>query len=190
MLIRSLRYIEPVSSFRTTFAYTNITHILAGRIVAKAQDAADWNALLQSEILDPLGMEDTTYSAAAIASAVNHVKGHRYTADGSIEVPFQQLAPYQVDGAGDMNSNIEDMAKWVSLQLAGGTTPNGRRIVSAENLAYTHMPKVAASATVSYALGWIVQQTPNGAVVWHNGGVAGFGAMVLLQLDRKLGMQL
>src|SRR5262245_915642 len=40
-LIRSLRYIEPVSSFRTTFAYTNITHILAGRIVAKAQGAAD-----------------------------------------------------------------------------------------------------------------------------------------------------
>ena len=187
-LIRSLRYIEPVSSFRTTFAYTNITHILAGRIVAKAQGVADWNALLQSEILDPLGMEDTTYSAAAIASAANHAEGHRYTADGSIEVPFQQLAPYQVDGAGDMNSNIEDMAKWVSLQLAGGTTPNGRRIVSAENLTYTHMPKVAASATVSYALGWIVQQTPNGAVIWHNGGVAGFGAMVLLQLDRKLGI--
>src|ERR1700729_2549855 len=35
-LIRSLRYVEPVSSFRSTFAYTNITHILAGRIVAKA----------------------------------------------------------------------------------------------------------------------------------------------------------
>ena len=30
-LIRSLRLVEPVSSFRSTFAYTNITHILAGR---------------------------------------------------------------------------------------------------------------------------------------------------------------
>ena len=29
-LIRSLRYVDPVSSFRTTFAYTNITHTLAG----------------------------------------------------------------------------------------------------------------------------------------------------------------
>ncbi|NNC09993.1 beta-lactamase family protein, partial [Corallococcus exiguus] len=26
-LIRSLRYVEPVSSFRSTFAYTNITHM-------------------------------------------------------------------------------------------------------------------------------------------------------------------
>ena len=48
-MIRSLRYVEPVSSFRSTFAYTNITHILAGRIVAKAEGAADWNAVLASE---------------------------------------------------------------------------------------------------------------------------------------------
>jgi CubicO group peptidase (beta-lactamase class C family) len=42
-LIRSLRHVEPVSSFRSTFAYTNITHLLAGRIVAKAAGSADWN---------------------------------------------------------------------------------------------------------------------------------------------------
>src|SRR5262249_11327128 len=42
-LIRSLRNVEPVSSFRTTFAYTNITHLLASRIVAKAAGAPTWN---------------------------------------------------------------------------------------------------------------------------------------------------
>jgi len=36
--IRSLRYVNPVSSFRSTFAYTNTTHILAGRIVARAEE--------------------------------------------------------------------------------------------------------------------------------------------------------
>ena len=46
-LIRSLRHVEPVSSFRTTFAYTNITHMLAGRIVAKAAGAPDWNVVLR-----------------------------------------------------------------------------------------------------------------------------------------------
>ena len=65
-LIRSLRYVEPVSSFRSTFAYTNVTHILAGRIVAKVDGAKDWNAVLQKEILDPLGMKETTYSAEAM----------------------------------------------------------------------------------------------------------------------------
>ena len=186
-LIRSLRYVEPVSSFRSTFAYTNITHILAGRIVAKAEGAADWNAVLQSEILDPLGMKDSTYTDAAITAAADHAQGCRYTADGCIEVPFADF-PYDYDGAGDINSNVDDMAKWVSLQLAGGTTSDGKRIVSAENLAYTHMPKVAISDKASYALGWIVTQSPNGTIVWHNGGTLGFGSMVVLQLDRKLGV--
>jgi hypothetical protein len=40
-LIRSLRHVEPVSTFRTTFAYTNITHLQAGRVVAQAAGAAD-----------------------------------------------------------------------------------------------------------------------------------------------------
>lgn len=187
-LIRSLRYVEPVSSFRTTFAYTNITHILAGRIVAKAEGAADWNDVLQKDILDPLHMKDTTYSATAITAAANHAQGYRYTANGSIEVPLRQPFPYEFDGAGDINSNIAEMSRWVSLQLADGTTSEGRRIVSAENLAYTHTPKVAINDKVSYALGWIVQQTPNGNIIWHNGGTHSFGSMVALQLDRKLGI--
>jgi hypothetical protein len=186
-LIHSLRYVEPVSSFRTTFAYTNITHILAGRIVAKAEGAADWNAVLQTDILDPLGMKDSTYSAAAITSAANHAQGYRYTAEGSVEVPFEN-SPYNYDGAGDINSNIEDMAKWVTLQLGGGMTTDGKRIVSTDNLGYTHTPKVAISDKASYALGWVIQQTPNGSIVQHNGGTGGFGAMVILQLDRKLGI--
>ena len=53
----------------------------------------------------------------------------------------------------------------------------GKRIVSPENLAYTHTPKVAVDDKVSYALGWLVQQTPNGSIIWHNGGTFGFGAM-------------
>ncbi len=41
-LINSLRNVEPVSSFRTTFAYTNITHLLASRIVAQAAGVSEW----------------------------------------------------------------------------------------------------------------------------------------------------
>jgi CubicO group peptidase (beta-lactamase class C family) len=137
-LVRSLRYVAPASSFRSSFAYTNITHILAGRILARVQEAADWSAVLQGEILDPLGMKDTSIRAGAIVAAANHAEGFRFTPDGSIMVPFSELIPYGFDGAGAINSNIADMSKWVSLQLAGGTTPDGRRIISSEGLVPTH----------------------------------------------------
>ncbi|QRM30367.1 serine hydrolase [Microvirga sp. VF16] len=186
-LIRSLRYVEPVSSFRSTFAYTNITHLLAGRVVAKAAGAADGDTVLRQELLEPLGMTNSSYTAEAIEAAANHAKGHRWTPDGTIEAPFTQLFPYDFGGAGDINSTIDDMACWVRLQLGNGTF-EGRRIVSPESLAFTRTPKVAISDKLFYALGWIIQQTPNGNIVWHNGGTAAFGAYVGMVPDKNIGV--
>ncbi|HET6887147.1 MAG TPA: serine hydrolase [Candidatus Udaeobacter sp.] len=176
-MIRSLRNVDPVSSFRSTFAYTNITHVLAGRIVAKAAGTADWNTFLRQELLAPLGMKDSSYTADGIAAAPNHAEGYRWTPEGTVAVPFTQLFPYDFGGAGDINSTIEDTARWVRLQLSNGTF-EGRRFVSPENLAQTRTPKVALNDKVSYALGWVVQQTPKGNIIWHNGGTTSFGAYI------------
>jgi CubicO group peptidase (beta-lactamase class C family) len=186
-LIRSLRNVEPVSSFRTTFAYTNITHLLASRIVAKAAGAPDWNAVLQKELLDPLGMKDSTYTVEGIQAAPDHANGFRWTPQGSIEVPFTSIFPYHLKGAGDINTNVEDMARWIRLQLGNGAF-EGRPIVSPENLAYTHRPMVAASEQASYAMGWYVYATPNGNILWHDGDALSFGSFVGLVPDRNVGI--
>jgi CubicO group peptidase (beta-lactamase class C family) len=102
-MIRSLRHVEPVSSFRTTFAYTNLTHVVAGRVVAKTAGEPDWNAVLARELLGQLGMTDSSYTAEAIKAAANHADGYRWTPEGTIEVPFIQF-PYIFGGAGDINS--------------------------------------------------------------------------------------
>jgi len=186
-LIRSLRYVEPVSSFRTTYAYTNITHLLASRIVATAAGAPDWSVVLQKELLDPLGMRDSTYTAEAIEAAANHANGHRWTPEGTVEVPFTPIFPYPLAGTGMINSNIEDMARWVRMQLNNGAF-DGRRIVSSENLAYTRMPKVALTDKVSYLLGWYNWLTPNGNILWHDGDALSFGSFVALVPDKNIGI--
>ncbi|MCB1485879.1 MAG: beta-lactamase family protein [Bauldia sp.] len=186
-MIRSLRYVDPVSSFRTTFAYTNITHLIAGDIVAAAEGAADWFAVLQEELLDPLGMDHTTYTAAAMNAAPNHATGHRYQADGSVEIPFDQFFPYDFAGAGAINSSIEQLVPWIRLLLNEGML-DGKTIVSKQNLHTTWMPRVALADTVAYANGWILMATPNGTVTWHNGGTDGFGAFVGINLSRRIGV--
>jgi CubicO group peptidase (beta-lactamase class C family) len=90
---------------------------MAGRVVAKAEGAADWNAVLREELLDRLGMKHSSYTAEAIKAAPNHAEGYRYAPDGRVEVPFTQFFPYNFGGAGDINSDIEDMAHWVRLHL-------------------------------------------------------------------------
>jgi CubicO group peptidase (beta-lactamase class C family) len=62
-------------------------------------------------------MKDSSYTAAAIEAATNHAQGYRWSPEGTTEVPFTQLFPYDFGGAGDINFTIEDMARWVRLQL-------------------------------------------------------------------------
>ncbi len=102
-----------------------------------------------------------------------------------MEVPFTPVFPYDFDGAGDINSTIEDASRWLRFQLGNGLF-EGRRIVSAANLTVTHTPKVAMSDKVAYAMGWVVQQTPNGTIVWHNGGTSAFGAYFGLLLEKDV----
>jgi hypothetical protein len=154
-----------------------VTHLIAGRIAAKALGAPDWPALARREIVEPLGMRDTSFTAEAIARAGDHALGHRWTPNGSVAIPFTPLFPYPFGPAGDINSSVEDCARWVQLQLGNGSLA-GRRLVSAENLAVTRTPKVSISEEVAYAMGWIVADTPNGRALWHNGGTDGFGAQI------------
>lgn len=186
-LMHSLRFVEPRTSFRSTFTYTNITHLFAGRIAARALGAADWPSLARREIIDPLGMRDTSFTPEAIEQAPDHAAGHRWTPKGSVEIPFDFADPYVFGPAGDINSTVDDCARWLRLQLGDGVF-DGHRLVSADNLAVTRTPKVAIGETVSYAMGWVISGTPHGRVVWHNGGTGGFGAMIGFAPARHIGV--
>jgi CubicO group peptidase (beta-lactamase class C family) len=176
-MIRSLRFVEPATSFRGAFTYTNITHLIAERILVAALGAADWSELAMREIVTPLGMRDASFTAEAIERAADHAVGHRWTPGGSREIAFSPLFPYPAGPAGDINATVEDCAQWLRLQLGNGQFA-GRRLVSAENLAATRTARVSISESSAYAMGWIVTDTPNGRVVWHNGGTPGFGAHI------------
>jgi CubicO group peptidase (beta-lactamase class C family) len=186
-MIRSLRFVEPRTSFRSTFTYTNVTHLEAGRLVARAQGAPSWEEALRRAIFEPLGMSDSSANAAAIEASANHAVGHRWTPEGTVEVPFTDLFPYNVDGAGAINSTIEDMARWLRLQLGNGAL-EGKRIVSPESLAATRTARIGLDENNAYAMGWVLQSTSNGEIIWHNGGTLSFGAFVGFLPARDVGI--
>jgi CubicO group peptidase (beta-lactamase class C family) len=186
-LMHSLRFVRPRTSFRSTFSYINITHLFAGRIVVQALGAADWPALARREILEPLDMRDTSFTAEAITKAPNHAVGHRWSAKGSVEILFDPIFPYVFGPAGDINSTLEDCARWLRLQIDDGVF-DGHRLVSEKNLAVTRTPKIAISETSSYAMGWFIDDKPSGRVVWHEGGTNGFGAVIGFLPKEKVGI--
>lgn len=186
-MILSLRDAPQVGIFRSEFSYLNIPHMVAGKILAGTSGVAAWPEVLKKGILDPLGMAATSWTPEAIERAPDHAVGHRATDGGPVAIPFHPSFPYGFGPAGALNSNLADMSRWLRMQLARGMFGEAV-IVSEANLDVTWTPRVAMSERVSYALGWVVSATPNGRVIWHNGGTTGFGAHVGFVPDRDLGV--
>ncbi|MGH7101196.1 MAG: serine hydrolase, partial [Acetobacteraceae bacterium] len=194
--VAALRHAEPVTSFRTAFAYQNILHLVAGRIVARAAGAKDWPEALHRLILAPLGMSETNTSIAALKSAANHATGHvwfdRKMWQPPIDPGFENAGP-----AGAMNSTVADLIPWLRLLIGRGSI-DGRRIISEANLTETWRPLVAIpeapgklvefpAAWSAYASGWIFRLTEGGPVIWHNGGTGQFRSHIGFVPGQRVG---
>ncbi len=179
-IVTALRHIAPVSSFRAQFGYQNITHQVAGRIVARLAGVPRWQDAVAKLIFEPLGMSSTSTSAEALLAAPNRATGHLLFADKLTPVPPIPELPYTPGPAGGMNSSVNDMTKWLRLQIGRGTFA-GTRLLGAHALEATWKPQVNLdpkdgfpSVWQGYASGWIVRQTAGGVAIWHNGGTLTF----------------
>lgn len=185
-MVEAVRHVVPVTSFRAAFGYQNVMHLIAERVVMAASGAPSWEALLREALLGPLGMSATSNTAEAIEANPDHATGHS-RAGGSVHpIPFDP-AFYEVGAAGNINSNIVDMSRWLRLQINRGEI-DGKRIVGEAALTETWKPRVAVSDTAAYATGLVTQWGPAGRLVWHNGGTTGFATYMGFDPDRRFGI--
>jgi CubicO group peptidase (beta-lactamase class C family) len=161
--------------------------MIAGKILADTYGVPSWSEVVKKGILDPLGMSSTSWTPEAIEKAPDHAVGHRANSGDPVAVPFHASFPYGFGPAGALNSNLADVSRWLRMQLGRGVFGE-TVIVSEANLDVTWTPRVSMSERVSYALGWVVTATPNGRVIWHNGGTTGFGVHVGFVPDRDVGI--
>lgn len=196
--VDALGYLEPVSSFRSEFAYQNIPHYIAGEIVADKTGAASWNEAVGPLLFDRLEMTSTGTDVDTISRAQDTTRGHT-TAEGQLrESPYFGGEP---QGAGSIVSNLSDMSKWIGMHLAGGGGPRGE-VVSTDALEETYRVRVpvidpyyseqmgmgAGRRDIGYATGWFVHSLPEGRVIEHGGNTYGYNSAVMFDADRGVGL--
>ncbi|MFA5168249.1 MAG: serine hydrolase [Candidatus Omnitrophota bacterium] len=188
----SLRFIKPVTSFRSEFAYVNNLFLVAAEAVEK-HTGKSWEENVTERIFKPLGMKDSSTGAEPLMRSQNAATGHSLERDEVKLVPKDLKWMYIYGPAGGINSNVLDMAKWVSLQINDGTF-QGKRLVSADNFDYIHSPKTIANSDsrkgplTFYCASWVYEDTKPYPMVWHNGGTTGYHTMVAFWPDAKIGM--
>jgi CubicO group peptidase (beta-lactamase class C family) len=196
-IVHNLRNIKPATSFRSTFAYSNMMYIVAGEVI-KAVGGASWEEAVRQRIFDPLQMAATTTSSV-MAPAANRAWPHaRITTDMRGDGPVVELAaPANIDNvgpAGSINSTTAEISRWLELQLGRGLDPQtNKRVFSEAQAREMWAPQMvvpvapnppglelAQAAYKAYGLGWLVSDYRGTQVVAHGGGVPGM--VVLLAI--------
>lgn len=187
-ILHQFRYLRPDSSFRSHYAYTNFMLTEAG--VAAARSAGtDWEDLITSRLFEPLGMTRSSPREADFYAADNRAAIH-FIEDGVATTRFERRPDAQ-SPAGGVSSTVNDMTKWLVLQLNEGAY-QGRQVVDAAALAETHAPQITRGVDPSgrgsfYGLGWNVDYGPDGEIRLTHAGAFFVGArtqVALLPLHR------
>ena len=155
---------QPTSKFGEVFQYSNLMVSAAGYIGAhlvypNLELGAAYDEAMQKKVFDPLGMKSTTFDFAR-ALAENHGSPHADDVDGRPTVANMAFNYSVVPArpAGGVWTSADDLIRYVQLELALGKLPNGKRLVSPENLLERHAPQIAHREDSSYGMGLEVDQ--------------------------------
>lgn len=143
----------------TAFEYSNAGINAAGRII-EVVSGLPYEEFLQTRLLEPLGMDDTTFFPTA-AQVERLAKAYRPNAEGSgyEETQIAQLR-YPLDGpgrypmpAGGLFSTAGDLARFLQMVLNGGRH-DGERLLSKDAVAQMTRKQTPPEVANGYGLGW------------------------------------
>ena len=182
-ILERLRYL-PLAPLRASYAYTNYGIVAAAEATAK-KAGMPWPQLSEEALYKPLGMTRTTSGYQTYLSLPNHAVGHSPVdddLDGTWRVTPEQFNSDRGTAAGGVASSVNDMAKWMTMLLAGGKAPDGRQLVDPavlrDAMAAHNISPMAAGATlenndVFYGYGFGTGKTDRGLkFASHNGALA------------------
>jgi CubicO group peptidase (beta-lactamase class C family) len=156
------------------YHYSNLAFALLGEAVARLR-GEPWMTLVQSRILDPLGMPRTSYlpeEPHAVGLSVHHLAG---TLTPEPAYDTGAMAP-----AGQLWSTIEDLARYACFLVVGHP-----EVLAVETL--REMRQAVAPAP-DYGLGLRLVPWPGGMLAGHTGSMPGFQATLFIDPLSRAGV--
>lgn len=188
-----LQGMAPTTGFGEVFQYSNHLVALGGYVAAKAAFpgldlSSAYDRAMQELVLGPLGMGASSIAGAAEAPTAAACP-HALDLDGApspiadwLEHFVEAVAP-----AGAVWSTADDLAKYLALELSGGTLPDGRRLMPAEALANRRSGGVKITDTEAYGLGLMCNTKLGRALLHHGGNTLGFTSDMFFLPEAEIG---
>jgi CubicO group peptidase (beta-lactamase class C family) len=199
-MIHALRYAEPVSGFRSAYAYQSLPFLVTAAAIENTSGRS-WEENVQTRIFLPLHMTGASTGYPAFLAMPDRATLHR---PGTL--PNRTIGPVAIepDGpfnerttsigpAGGINANVKDLATWTIFQMGNGSF-EGEQLVSPEGMAYLHTPRTPIGDVMTknkayYCQAWRYQEVDGApSYYYHTGVTLGNNAMVLFVPDGNFGI--
>ncbi|MBT0809711.1 serine hydrolase [Litoribacter ruber] len=185
-LVQRIAHHEPFAKVRETWYYNNFMYLLQG-VISEKLYGKSWEDNIAEQFFEPLGMSSSTAKIDGLKNGNEAAFGYKLKSDSIItKMDYYDIAA--MGPAGSINSNVEDMAKWLQMWIAGGKY-NGEQILSpgyiqeaiSPHMVMSSAPPTAESPDLhlsSYGYGWMVSSYKGHYRVEHGGNIDGFSANV------------
>jgi CubicO group peptidase (beta-lactamase class C family) len=191
--MKLLGTMQPTSKFGEVFQYSNLMAAAAGFIGAsKAVPGKEWGSAydeaMRTKVFAPLGMKTTTFDFAKALSG-DVAQPHGDDVDGKVSRARMDLnySVVPLRPAGGVWTSSRELARYVEMELAKGMLPDGKRLVSAENLLARYKPNVIVGEDVTYGMALMVDTKYGVKVVHHGGDLAGYHSDMIWLPDYGVG---
>lgn len=167
--------LQPLSPFRSSYAYTNFGLTAAAEAVSVAS-GTDWASLADEALFQPLGMTSTSARFDDYMARDNRALPHARFGDHF--EPRYQRQPDAQSPAGGVSSSVNDMARWMKMVLA-----DGGELISPKALqpaispqSFSRRPEFPDERGGFYGYGFNVGTDPSGRVILSHSGAFLLGA--------------
>lgn len=180
--VDQLAEVEQNHPLGVTWSYCNTGYSLLGRLVEVLTDKT-WDAALRERVVEPLGLS-ATMTLPEEALLHRAAAGHVAESGQEPHVAPSWVLQRSAGPAGLIIARVHDLLAFARMHLAGGVTPDGTRILSAESArAMTdHQVDVPDPTELgdSWGLGWIREGWGETRLVGHDGSTLGQYAFLKL----------
>ncbi|KAK4694396.1 hypothetical protein P7C71_g3185, partial [Lecanoromycetidae sp. Uapishka_2] len=139
---------------------------------------------LKERIYEPLNMTSTFFSLTDAKAAVSDgfvslAQGYFWVNNTQEYLPVPHMDSPIASGAGATISTVHDYAKWVRCLMTGSPplSPSGHEALRFPRIARGFLDK-GFRGPDSYALGLGIMNYRGEVLIWHNGGLPGFGTFM------------
>lgn len=167
----------------TRWKYSNLAFALAGMIVEKLSGES-WAEYVRRHILDPLEMTGSSVDQQVPGLATGY--GRRMPDGSRKKMDFMDTRG--IGPAAALTSNVEDMAKFVSLQFRKGAA-SGSLILAGSTLREMHRVRVMENNwTRGNGIGFAVSRDKDRVQIGHGGSLAGYKTHTYFRVADKIGV--